>query len=201
MQIHLPDKAPLLLSGPLLTTMSDDEFFDFCQQNADLRIERTANHEILIMSPTGSRSGKRNFRISLQLGKWWEQNQHLGEAFDSSTGFMLPDGSVKSPDASWIAADKWNSLTLEQQSRYAPLCPDFIVELASESDEVSLLQDKMLNWQFNGARLAWLIAPKAETAYIYRVGQPEPEVVQGFDQELSGEDVLPGFRLRLAELR
>ena len=201
MQIHLPDKTPLLLSGPLLTTMSDDEFFGFCQQNANLRIERTATHEILIMSPTGSRSGKRNFRINLQLGKWWEQNQQLGEAFDSSTGFTLPDGSIKSPDASWIAAEKWNSLTLEQQSRFAPVCPDFIVELASDSDDVQELQKKMLDWLRNGARLAWLIAPKTETAYLYRAGQPEPEVVQGFDQELSGEDVLPGFRLRLAELR
>jgi len=191
----------LVLRGPYLEKMTDDEFFDFCQQNADLRIERTANHEILVMSPTGSRSGKRNFRINLQLGKWWEQNQQLGEAFDSSTGFTLPDGSVKSPDACWVAAEKWNSLTLEQQSRYAPLCPDFIVELASDSDEVSILQEKMLHWQRNGARLAWLIAPKTETAYIYRAGHSEPEVVQGFDQELSGEDVLPGFRLRLAELR
>lgn len=201
MQIHVPDKAPLLLSGPLLVTMSDDEFYDFCQQNADLRIERTANHEILIMSPTGSRSGKRNARLTFQLGKWCEQHEDLGEYFDSSTGFILPDGSVKSPDACWVAAERWNSLTSEQQSRYAPLCPNFIVELASDSDEVPSLQQKMLDWQRNGARLAWLIAPKTETTYIYRAGQSEPEVVQGFEQELSGENVLPGFRLRLAELR
>ncbi|WP_324670752.1 Uma2 family endonuclease [Hymenobacter sp. GOD-10R] len=190
----------LVLRGPYLGKMTDDEFFDFCQQHPELRIERTANHEILIMSPTGSRSGKRNFELLVELGIWHKANP-LGEAFDSSTGFTLPDGSVKSPDASWVAAEKWSSLTLEQQSRYAPLCPDFIVELASESDEVSSLQQKMLDWQRNGARLAWLIVPKTETAYIYRAGQLEPEVVQGFDQELSGEEVLQVFRLRLAELR
>ncbi|OUJ74546.1 Uma2 family endonuclease [Hymenobacter crusticola] len=191
----------LVLRGPYLEKMTDDEFFDFCQQHPELRIERTANHEILIMSPTGSHSGKRNARLNGQLYNWFMTCPQLGEVFDSSTGFTLPDSSVKSPDASWVAAEKWNSLTLEQQSRYAPLCPDFIVELASDSDDVKELQKKMLDWQHNGARLAWLIAPKTETVYIYRAGQPEPEVVQGFDQELSGEDVLPGFRLRLAELR
>ncbi|GGF09604.1 Uma2 family endonuclease [Hymenobacter cavernae] len=191
----------LVLRGPYLEKMTDDEFFDFCQQHPELRIERTAHHEILIMSPTGSRSGKRNARLTFQLGKWCEQHEELGEYFDSSTGFALPDGSVKSPDVSWIVAERWNSLTPEQQSRYAPLCPDFIVELASDSDDVKELQKKMLDWQHNGARLAWLIAPKTETAYIYRAGQSEPEIMQGFDQELSGEDVLPGFRLRLAELR
>ncbi|HEX8349313.1 MAG TPA: Uma2 family endonuclease [Hymenobacter sp.] len=200
MLITLDLTTPLQLSGPHLARMSDDEFFAFCQQHPDLRIERTTTHEIIIMSPTGSRSGHRNFSLLVELGIWHKANP-LGEAFDSSTGFTLPDGSVKSPDAAWIAAEKWNSLTPEQQNRYAPLCPDFIVELASDSDDVKELQKKMLDWQRNGACLAWLIVPRTETAYIYRAGQPEPEVVQGFDQELSGEDVLPGFRLRLAELR
>ncbi|MBO0359051.1 Uma2 family endonuclease [Hymenobacter sp. BT186] len=181
--------------------MSDDEFFEFCQQHPELRIERSAQHEILIMSPTGSRSGKRNFRLNFQLGKWWEQNRELGEAFDSNTGFTLPDTSVLSPDASWVSAPKWNALTTEQQDKFAPVCPEFVVELKSASDSTKTLQAKMLDWLRNGAQLAWLIVPETETAYLYRPGQPEPEVVQGFENELSGEAVLPGFRLRLAELR
>ncbi|HEX8349312.1 MAG TPA: Uma2 family endonuclease [Hymenobacter sp.] len=195
------DSGGILLGGSYLERMTDDEFFDFCQQHPALRLERTANHEILIMSPTGSRSGKRNFRLNLQLGKWWEQNQQPGEAFDSNTGFTLPDGSVLSPDASWVSAAKWNALTMEQQDKFAPVCPEFVVELQSATDSTKTLQTKMQNWLGNGAKLGWLIVPETETAYIYRAGQPEPEVVQGFEQELSGEDVLPGFRLRLAELR
>ncbi|UOQ77122.1 Uma2 family endonuclease [Hymenobacter sp. 5516J-16] len=195
------ESGGILLGGSYLGRMTDDEFFDFCQQHPDLRIERTANHEILLMSPTGSRSGKRNFRLNFQLGKWWEQHQQLGEAFDSNTGFTLPDGSVLSPDASWVSAAKWNALTLEQQDKFAPVCPEFVVELKSSSDSTKTLQAKMLDWLRNGAQLAWLIVPETETAYLYRPGQPEPEVVQGFEKELSGEAVLPGFRLRLAELR
>ncbi|QNP54168.1 Uma2 family endonuclease [Hymenobacter qilianensis] len=181
--------------------MTDDEFFDFCQQHPDLRIERTANHEIVIMSPTGSRSGKRNARLTFLLGKWCEQHSQLGEYFDSNTGFTLPDGSVLSPDASWVSAAKWNALTVEQQDKFAPVCPEFVVELKSATDSTKTLQDKMLNWLSNGAQLAWLIVPETETAYIYRPGQSDPDVVQGFDNELSGETVLPGFRLRLTELR
>ncbi|UOQ68261.1 Uma2 family endonuclease [Hymenobacter volaticus] len=191
----------ITLRSPVLANMSDDEFFDFCQLNSDLRIERTANHEILLMSPTGSRSGKRNARLAFQLGKWCEQHPNLGEYFDSNTGFTLPDTSVLSPDASWVSAEKWNALTTEQQDKFAPVCPEFVVELKSSSDSTKTLQAKMLDWLRNGVQLAWLVVPETETAYIYRPGQPEPEVVQGFDNELSGEDILPGFRLRLAELR
>lgn len=194
------DNGPIILGGPYLERMTDDEFFTFCQQHPELRVERTAHHEIVLMSPTGSRSGKRNARLNLQLGKWWEQQSHLGEIFDSNTGFTLPDGSVLSPDASWVSAAKWNALTQEQQDKFAPVCPEFVVELQSASDSTKVLQAKMLDWLRNGAQLAWLLVPESETAYLYRPGQPEPEVVQGFDKELSGETVLPGFRLRLAEL-
>ncbi|GAB2464260.1 hypothetical protein GCM10011375_16400 [Hymenobacter qilianensis] len=195
------ESGAILLGGSYLERMTDDEFFDFCQQHPDLRIERTANHEIVIMSPTGSRSGKRNARLTFLLGKWCEQHSQLGEYFDSNTGFTLPDGSVLSPDASWVSAAKWNALTVEQQDKFAPVCPEFVVELKSATDSTKTLQDKMLNWLSNGAQLAWLIVPETETAYIYRPGQSDPDVVQGFDNELSGETVLPGFRLRLTELR
>ncbi|UPL50811.1 Uma2 family endonuclease [Hymenobacter sublimis] len=191
----------ITLRSPVLANMSDDEFFDFCQLNSDLRIERTANHEILLMSPTGSRSGKRNARLTGQLYSWYAQHSQQGEVFDSNTGFTLPDGSVLSPDASWVSAAKWNALTTEQQDKFAPVCPEFVVELKSSSDSTKTLQAKMLDWLRNGAQLAWLIVPETETAYLYRPGQPEPELVQGFEKEISGEAVLPGFRLRLAELR
>ncbi|MBC6608016.1 Uma2 family endonuclease [Hymenobacter sp. BT188] len=193
------ESGGILLGGSYLERMSDDEFFDFCQQHPDLRIERTANHEIIIMSPTGSLSSQRNAEINFQLSLW-NRERRLGRVFDSNGGFRLPDGSMRAPDAAWLANARWNALTLEQQKKFAPLCPEFVLELASETDSVTDLQAKMLDWLSNGAQLAWLIVPETETAYIYRPGQPEPEVVQGFDNELSGEAVLPGFRLRLAEL-
>lgn len=191
----------ITLRSPLLANMSDDEFFDFCQLNADLRIERTATHEILLMSPTGSRSGKRNARLTGQLYSWFAQHEQLGEVFDSNTGFTLPDGSVLSPDASWVSAAKWNALTPAQQDKFAPVCPEFVVELKSATDSLKTLQAKMLDYLRNGVQLAWLLNPETETAYLYRPGHPEPETVQGFDNELPGEPVLPGFRLRLSELR
>ena len=191
----------ITLRSPVLANMTDDEFFDFCQLNADLRIERTAHHEILLMSPTGSRSGQRNARLTGQLYAWFSTHPQLGEVFDSNTGFTLPDGSVLSPDASWVSAGQWNVLTEAQQDKFAPVCPEFVVELKSATDSLKTLQVKMLDWLRNGAQLAWLLNPETETAYIYRAGQPEPEVVQGFERELSGETVLPGFQLRLAELR
>lgn len=200
MQIHLPDKAPVLLSGPNLVAMTDEEFFEFCRQNPDLRIERTAHYEILLMPPTGSISSQRNADITFQLSHWNRQYR-LGRVFDSNGGFRLPDGSMKAPDAAWLSNGRWDALTLTQQKQFAPVCPEFILELAFETDSIAGLQIKMLDWLRNGAQLAWLIDPETEIAYIYRAGQPEPEVVRGFDQELSGETVLPEFRLRLAELR
>ncbi|WP_240410536.1 Uma2 family endonuclease [Hymenobacter oligotrophus] len=200
MRISL-EHGGILLGGSYLGRMTDDEFFDFCQQHPDLRIERTAHHEILLMSPTGSRSGKRNARLNGQLYSWFIQHAELGEIFDSNTGFTLPDTSILSPDASWVSAAKWNALTPGQQDKFAPVCPEFVVELKSKTDVLKDLQAKMHDWLRNGAQLAWLLDPDTETAYIYRPGQPAPETVQGFDNELSGEAVLPGFRLRLAELR
>ncbi|PJJ60299.1 Uma2 family endonuclease [Hymenobacter chitinivorans] len=191
----------ITLRSPLLARMSDDEFFEFCQQHPELRIERTAEREIMIMSPTGSRSGKRNARLNGQLYIWFHANPALGEVFDSNTGFTLPDGSVLSPDASWVSATKWNALTTAQQDKFAPVCPEFVVELRSATDSLRTLQAKMLDWLRNGAQLAWLLDPDTETTYLYRPGQPEPEIVQGFDNTLSGEAVLPGFRLELRELR
>ena len=200
MQIYLPNKSPLLLSGPHLVTMSDDEFFDFCQQNADLRIERTAHHEILIMSPVGYESSSASGEVYFQLSIW-NKKTRAGKVGESSLGYILPDSSTLSPDASWFSLAKWTPLTKEQKRTFLPFCPELVVEVKSFSDWLKASQAKMRDWLGNGVLLGWLLDPETEIAYLYRADQAEPEIVRGFDNELSGEAVLPGFRLRLAELR
>lgn len=199
--INLPDNRPLGLTG--LEGMSDAELAAFCRENPALRIERDTNGQLLLMPPTHSDSGRINARINLEIGLWWRQSPRSGEFFDSNTGFTLPDGSMRSPDASWVSAEKWNALTDDQrQNQFAPVCPEFVIELKSGSDVLPDLQRKMTDvWLANGTQLAFLLDAKAEISYIYRAGQPEPETVVGFDQELSGEPVLPGFRLDLRLIR
>ena len=158
----------MVLRGPYLEKMTDDEFFDFCQQHPELRVERTANHEIVLMSPSGSLSSKRNARLNGQLYVWWTQHQELGEIFESNGGFRLPDGSMPAPDAAWVSANQWNRLNKDEQTKFAPVCPDFVIELQSDPDTTSELQEKMTMWLRNGAQLAWLLVP--ETAYLYRPG-------------------------------
>lgn len=187
----------LTLKG--LERLTDDEFFDFCQQNRDLRIERTCKGEIVIMSPTGTRSGMRNNEISYQLTAWNKAHQS-GYVFDSSTGFTLPDGAMLSPDASWVSQEKWEALSREEQEKFAPLCPEFVVELKSPSDLLPTLRDKMEVWIANGCRLGWLIYPELETVFIYRADGSRDEL-HDFGRRVSGEDVLPGFELELAALR
>lgn len=192
---------PLNLSDPYLGRMSDEEFFNFCQQHPKWRIERNAQRDILIMAPTFSLTGKRNARLITQLGKWWDEHPELGEIFDSNAGFTLPNGAVRSPDASWVPAAQWNALSAEQQEKFAAVCPAFVVELKSKTDSLKVLLDKMAEYRENGAALGWLLAPDAETAYLFRAGHDDYETVTGFDRELSGENVLPGFVLDLRKLR
>ena len=179
--------------------MTDDEFFSFCQANAGLNIERNAQREIIIMSPTGSLSGNLSSKINAQLFNWNEQTGY-GLVFDSSTGFTLPDGSVLSPDASWLSLEKWRALSEDEKKRFAPVCPEFVVELRSDSDRLSDLQQKMESWLQNGAQLAWLIVPEDEIVFIY---QSEKEVQEhsGFDAALPAGDILPGFALQLTKLK
>jgi Uma2 family endonuclease len=151
------------------------------------------------MTPTGGKTGNRNIKIYLAIGNWNTQNQY-GEMFDSSTGFRLPDGSTLAPDASIVSQARWDSLSNEEQEKFPPLCPDFIVELKSKSDHLPTLQQKMENWIANGARLAWLIDPDQEQVHIYRP-QQTPELVTGFDNTLSGENVLQGLVFDLSILR
>lgn len=177
--------------------MSADSFFDFCQLNSHLRIERTATGKLIIMSPAGSETGNRNFKLIQQLANWTDRDGS-GIGFDSSAGFALPNGSTRSPDASWIKLTKWNSLSAQQKTKFAPICPDFVVELRSPSDNLKMLQDKMQEYIDNGVSLGWLIDRTTRQVYIYT---PDSEV-KSLDnpQTISGEPILSGFVLDLTKI-
>ena len=191
--------ATITLPSTLKLTidLTDEQFFQLCQNNRDLRFERTASGELIIMPPTGSETGNRNIDLSYQLQAWSRQN-NLGLAFDSSSGFKLPNGADRSPDASWVRRDRWDALTPEERQGFAPLCPDFVVELLSPSDSVKIAQAKMREYMENGARLGWLINRKNQRVEIYRQGQ-DVEILEN-PATLSGEDVLPGFVLDLKQI-
>jgi Uma2 family endonuclease len=179
------------------TKLTDEQFFELCSANRDIRFERSADGELIIMAPTSGGTGNKNAEISGQL--WaWNRQMRLGKAFDSSTGFKLPNGADRSPDASWVRLDRWNALTEAQQDRFIPLAPDFAVELRSKTDVLKTVQAKMREYMDNGVRLGWLIDSKSQRVEIYRPGQ-EVEVLES-PVSLSGEDVLPGFRLDLSSL-
>ncbi|MEG4066323.1 Uma2 family endonuclease [Microcoleus sp. Pol11C2] len=177
--------------------LTDEQFFQLCQNNRDYQFERTASGELIIMPPTGSETSKRNMDLSYQLRSWSRQN-NLGVAFDSSGGFRLPNGADRSPDASWVKKERWDALTPEQKDSFAPLCPDFVVELRSRTDSLKKLQEKLQEYIDNGAKLGWLIDRQNRRVEIYRPGQ-DVEIIEN-PATLSGEDVLPGFVLDLAEI-
>ncbi len=193
------DVATINLPTPFKLSMdlTDEQFFALCQRNRDYRFERTTSGELVIMSPTGSETGNYNGKLTQRLFNWTDTND-LGIAFDSSTGFKLPNGGDRSPDVSWVKRERWEALTSEQQKKFAPICPDFVVELRSETDSLSELQLKMREYIDNGARLGWLIDRKNKCVEIYRP-QQEVEVLQS-PTHLSGEDVLPGFILDLKDI-
>lgn len=174
--------------------VSPKGFWRLCGANRELRLERTAKGAIEAMPPAGSGTGAQNSRLAAQVGTWaW--NDGTGTAFDSSAGFTLPNGAVRSPDASWIVNERWNALTPEQKKVFAPICPDFVVELRSPSDALSNLHEKMEEYLAQGARLGWLIDPLTGTVEIYRPGRPVERLER--PATFSGEDVLPGFVLDL----
>lgn len=188
----------VVLHGPL-TRLTDDEFFDVCQHNPTLRLERNADHEIIFMPPAGSDSSLKCSEVHFQLMLWNRQHQP-GYVFESSAGFTLPDGSVRSPDVSWVPKAAYDVLTEEQRLRFPPVCPTFVVEVRSPSDGLTPLRRKMEIYLENGVEVGFLLDPSAETATIYRRGQ-EPEKVSSFDTTLSAEPALPGFALDLRPLR
>lgn len=190
--------APLILHfQPILNKLSDEVFYEFCRANDELRIERTAEGDIIIMPPTGGKTGIRNFKLITQFGKWVETNGD-GKGFDSSTIFALPNGAQRSPDLAWIRNERWQSLTKEQQEKFPPLCPDFVAELRSRTDSLKTLQAKMQEYIDNGAQLGWLLDPVERRVHIYR---PDA-VVEILDdpQSVSGAPLLSGFTLDVQPL-
>lgn len=186
--INLPSTLELKIE------LTDEQFFQLCQNNRDLRFERTAKGDLLIMPPTGGETSNRNARLTQRLMNWADTNE-LGIAFDSNGGFKLPNGADRAPDASWVKIERWNALTPEQRQKFLPLCPDFVVELRSPTDSLKATREKMQEYIDNGARLGWLIDQKNKRVEIYRQGQ-DVEILQS-PTTLLGEDVLPGFVLDL----
>ena len=172
--------------------LSDDQFYQLCRANPDVKFERDLRGEIVFMSPTGGETGKRNASIIADFVIWNRQTK-LGEVFDSSTCFKLPNGAVRSPDVSWIKKERWDVLTSEQKKKFPPIAPDFILELMSPSDNLETTQAKLREYQENQVRLGWLINPEMRRVKIYRIEQ-KVEVLEN-PTTLSGENVLPGFVL------
>jgi Uma2 family endonuclease len=187
----------LTVNLPDSESMTTEQFYQFCQLNRDLRIERTANGEVIVMPPAFSDTGNRNLKIALQVGNWSDRDG-TGEGFDSSTGFTLPNGAIRAPDTSWIKLERWNALTEQQKASFAPICPDFVIELRSKSDTLKSLQAKMQEYIANGALLGWLIDRQNRKVYIYRPNQ-ESEILD-HPESVSGDRILPGFMLQMAKI-
>lgn len=180
--------------------LDDDEFYEFCRENDQLKIERDSEGTIYIMSNTGGTTGILNSIINYCL-MYWHLSTKLGFVFDSSTAFRLPNTSVRSPDVAWVSAERWERLTGAEKKKFPPICPDFVIELLSENDDLKTIQNKMqTEWMANGCKLAWLIDPERETTYVYRPNE-DVKIFRGFDQKLSGEEVLTGFDFDLSELK
>ncbi len=190
---------PLVIDVSELGELTDETLFRLCAANRDIQIERTKEGELIVMSPTGGGTGHRNSAIAYYLESW-NRTAKMGIVFDSSTGFTLKNKAMRAPDASWVTKVRWEQLSDKERKKFPPICPDFLIELMSESDRLGVVQDKMEEWMDNGCRLSWLIDPYSEKAYIYREDGSR-DVISSFDEKLSGEDVLTGFKLPLDELR
>ncbi|MDQ3805919.1 MAG: Uma2 family endonuclease [Acidobacteriota bacterium] len=177
--------------------MTEDEFFEFCRVNRDLRIERSAQGELIIMPPTVFETGGQNAEITMQL-RQWAKKDGTGMTFDSSTGFTLPNGAVRSPDASWIKKERAKALTKEQRKKFAPICPDFVIELRSKTDTLKDVKEKMREYMENGAQLGFLLDPKTKRVHVYRPGG-RVEVLEN-PKTVAADPVLPGFTLDLTEV-
>ncbi len=175
---------------------TDDMFFEFCRVNDELKIERDSHGNIIVMAPTGFETGNRNSGIIAALYNW-NQESSLGRVGDSSTGYRLPNGAVRSPDASWVSNERLARINPEALKKFPALCPDFVIELRSEHDSLPALKEKMKEYMDNGCRLGWLIDPEHGQVFIFR-GNGTIALVDSFDAILDGEDVLPGFELSLS---
>ena len=191
----------LTLKVPPAVGLTDEQFYQLCVANEEWRLELTAQGELIIMPPTGGETGIRNSDLNAQLVIWNRQTR-LGKVFDSSTEFRLPNGAKRSPDASWVKLERWEALPPKDRKRFPPLCPDFVIELRSETDSLKELRAKMQEYRDNGARLGWLLDPQTPLVEIYRPSIEVETINFSFDEPptLSGEDVLPGFILDLTSI-
>ncbi|MDQ3013314.1 MAG: Uma2 family endonuclease [Acidobacteriota bacterium] len=193
-----PVREPVLLNlSPLVRRMNDAEFRRFCQRNEGYRIEMSKEGVIEVMPPTGGESGRRNSRLTRFLDEWGEVSE-TGVTFDSSTLFKLPNGAKRSPDAAWVQKEIWEMLTEEERKSFPPICPNFVIELRSDTDRLQPLKNKMQEYLDNGAQLGWLINPAERKVYVYRPNAP----VECLDdpETLSGDPLLPGFILPVARI-
>lgn len=188
------ERSSLLVHLRPVFEMDDAKFEEFCLINRDLHIEMTAEGDLILMTPTYGRTGNRNFELTGQFHTW-VRHDGTGVGFDSSTGFILPNGAKRSPDVSWVRKSRLATLTGEQKDKFLPLCPDFVIELRSASDNLEEVQEKMREYVENGAQLGWLIDPSARQVYVHRSGG----AVETLDnpETLAGDPVLPGFTLNL----
>ena len=187
----------LTLNLSPIIQLTSDQFYQLCAANPSLKLERNANGELIVMPPTGGETGKSNSNINAQLW-WWNQQTQLGEVFDSSTGFTLPNNADRSPDAAWIEKSRWTALTPEQREKFIPLCPDFVIELLSPSDSLKKTEEKMQEYMENGCLLGLLINRQNRQVAIYRLGK-KVEVLNA-PTSISGEDILPGFTLNMQQI-
>ena len=191
------EQFPILVRLQPIINLTDEQFYEFCQANRDLQLERTAQGELVIMPPTGGETSESNAEVTMQL-RIWAKRDGSGSTFDSSGGFVLPNGATRSPDAAWVSRRRLEALTKEQRKRFLPLCPDFVVELRSPTDSLTAVQAKMQEYLANGAQLGFLIDPEGKRVYVYRPDTP----VECFEnlETVSGDPLLPGFILDLREV-
>ena len=197
-----PPQDVIHLSSPLVldfsaVEMTDDQLVKFCADNGDLRIELTAERKLIVMPPANPETSSKNYSINGELYVWSKQDG-TGVGFESSAGFTLPNGAVRSPDASWMSKERWEAVPEDDKLRFSHVAPDFVAELRSPSDSLAILQNKMEEYIENGVRLGWLIDPFQRQVHIYRLGQTV-EVLE-YPASVSGESVLPGFVLNLQEI-
>jgi Uma2 family endonuclease len=194
--IPIPECQDAVRFPPGILNWSEEEFLHFCHANRDLRIERSSNGEIIVMSPAGGYASFQNLKVASQLDAWATRDGS-GVAFDSSAGFRLPNGAMRSPDAAWVQQARLAKLSRRQKEQFIPLCPDFVIEVASPSDDVSSLREKMREYVECGLRLGWLILPATTQVEVYNSGGVE---VLNSPATVSADPVLPGFKLELASI-
>lgn len=192
----LEELGSIVLDTHRLGSFSDDEFYHFCLDNRNLKFERDAQSNIILIPHSGGKIGNYNAEILAEIGIW-NRISKTGICFDSSTAFKLPNSAVRSPDAAWIQSERWNALSDKEKEQFPPLCPDFVIEIKSSSDNLPNLKDKMKEWMANGCKLAWLINPEEQITYCYFDNQ---EYTASFEELLSGQLILKGFEIQLKDI-